>query len=175
MAYLRHSTRHVYETITQHVYDWMDSLFWFGPAESTPFGATPAAYQVGRMDEATVKQITGNLLAVSFGDEQPEDELELGGLLVKQEYALYVDCIGESDAVSLSMAVDVKDCLLGNAPGTSRFLQVQDYTNSSPIQLEGYTIEFVDVMRRKPEVAYRTNWNVIQAACELIYVKEEGG
>lgn len=172
--YLRHLTRHVHETITQHVETWMGSLGWMGPPDQVPFGTSPALFQVGRMDEASVKQVTGNLIAISYGDEPEETHIELGGGLVKQDYIVYIDCLADEDSVALAMANDVKDCLLGNAPLTSRFLRLHDHTNAPPTQLDDYLMEFTDVVRRKPEVVYRANWHVIQTVCEMVYPKDGG-
>lgn len=170
MVYLRHATRHVHQTLIDLVQDWMDSLSWFGPAELVPFGTTPVTFQVGRMDEATVQKATGNLLAVSFGDEPDQAEIELGGGLVLQEYVMFVDCLADTDAVALAMASDVKDRLQGVAPGTSRFGILKDYTYAPPADpMLDHGFEFTDVQRRKPDVGYRPNWHVVSATIELIH------
>ena len=167
--YLRHATRHMHQTLADLVQQWMDSLYWFGPVELVPFGTTPARFQIGRMDEATVRAATGNVIVVSFGDEPDHAEIELGGGMVLQEYVMFVDCLADSDAVALAMACDVRDRLQGVAPGTSRFGQLCDYTFNPPDPLPDHQFEFTEVLRTKPEVAYRSNWHVVNATLELTH------
>ena len=173
MAYLRHATRHVHQTLSDLVRDRMDLLGWLGPEAAVPFGTTPAVFQLGRMDEALEKQITGNLISVSFGEEPDLAELELGGALVMQQHVLFIDCLADTDAIALAMAGDIKDLLQGVAPDTSRFAPLYDYTRSPREELEGYQFEFVDVARRKPDVGYRQNWHVVLATAELTHISWE--
>lgn len=173
MAYLRHATRHIQQTLADEIKTWMDSLKWFGPPLAVPFGTTPATFQIGRMDEAEVANVSGNLISVSFGEEPDLTEWELGGGLVMQEHIVFIDCLAETDAIALSMASDIKDRFQGVAPGTSRFAPLYDYTTNPRTRLDGYQFEFTDVSRRKPDVGYRDHWHVVYITAQLTYLNWE--
>lgn len=169
MAYLRHATRHIQQTLSDHVKDWMTGLGWLGPPNIVPFGTTPANYQIGRMDETEVATVSGNLISASFGEEPDVTEWQMGGGLLMQEHVMFVDCLSETDAVALAMACDIKDMLQGLAPDTTRFSPLYDYTATPRQPVPGYQFEFVEVARRKPDVGYRQNWHVVYLTAQLTY------
>lgn len=167
--YLRFATRHVQRTLEDHVAGILTDAGWLGP--DVPFGETAVRFQRGRMDEAELRQATGNLVAVSFGNEPDHVAVELGGGLQVVEHFLFVDCIGREEAVSLAIASDIKDALAGQAPGSSRHLVVLNYLDSPPTPVVGHRLELTDVVRERPDtVDYRRNWHVVKATAELTTV-----
>ncbi len=167
MTYLRFAVRHVQRTLEDRVETHLRDLGWLGP--DVPFGEEPVRFQRGRMEESELRQITGNLVAVSFGTEPDDIPLEMGGEgLVLTEHYLFVDCIGRQEPIALAMASDLKDCLSGRAPGTSRYSPVMSYLTDPPTPVDGYRMELTDVVREKPDnVDYRRNWHVVKATAEL--------
>lgn len=165
MTYLRFAVRHVQRTLEDLVEAHLTRLGWLGP--EVPFGEPPVVFQRGRMDEAELRAVTGNLVAVSFGNEPDDVPLEMGGGLQLTEHYLFVDCIGREESVALALASDLKDCLAGRAPGTSRYVPVSSYLTSPATPVVGHRLELIDVIREKPDtVEYRRNWHVVKATVE---------
>lgn len=167
MDYLRFASRHVQQSIAVHVRDWVDGLGWLG--STPPFGTTPVRFQVGRMDEASLVAITGNLIGVSFGGELDDVTEQLGGGLASSELVVFVDVVGVSDAVAVAVASDVKDLLTSRAPGTSRTVPVRDWAAVPPVVVPGWSVEFTDVMRERANENIRSNWHVVKTTAVLTF------
>ena len=75
--------------------------------------------------------------------------------------------------MSLPPAVD--PTLTGQLPGTSRFLGLRDYTTTATgVLLEDHALEFVDVVRNKPDGSeWRAKWHVVKATIEHTYLGNE--
>lgn len=175
MAYLRHASRHIQESILDALEARLTFLHWIAADNTlTPFGASPVVYQRRRMEESELKAVTGNLVAVSFGQELDDLDEELGGGLLSVEMPVFVDCIAEKENHALLIAADVKDFLAGRAPGTSRYLRVHDKGSASPATpVDGWLIELTDVIREQPDtVDWRARWQAVKATA---YVTFPGG
>lgn len=165
MTYLRFVVRHLQRSIEDAVEEHLDALGWLGPV--VPFGEQPVVFQRGRMDESELRAVTGNLVAVSFGNEPDDTPLELGGGLQLSEHFLFVDVIGREESVALVIASDLKDALSGRAPGTSRYVRLRNYLTDPPTLVDDHLIELIDVMRERPDtVDYRRNWHVVKATVQ---------
>jgi hypothetical protein len=167
VTYLRHAPRHIQETIADDLEAALDALGWFGPT-GVPFGTKPVEFQRRRMDESEMKAVTGNLAAISWGDEPDWEAEELGGGLVSIAHVLFVDVVGVSDPVSLSLASDVKDVLSG-ADGHSRFHKIRDYTTTPPTEVTGWQAEVEDVIRERPTADWRRFWQTVKATATVYY------
>lgn len=172
MAYVPYVVRHVHRTVEDLLLDALTGLGWLGP--EVPFGASVVRFQRGRMDESELRAVTGNLVAVSFGDEPDDEPQELGGGLTLVTYVVFVDVVGENEAIALAIASDLKDRLAGRMPGTSRFSPVFSYRVNPRTPVDGHKLEFTDVVRTKPDnVDYRRNWQAVKSTVEMTYVGEE--
>lgn len=171
MAYLRHTARHVQQTVNDHVETVLTDLGWIG--QDPPFGATPVTFQTVRPNEEELKSLVANTVAVSFGNEPDDKEEEIGGGLVSVDFPFFVDVYAEKEAIALAIASDVKDHLAGRVPGTSRFLTVVDQRTTTPVL--GYQIEFTDLFREPVErELVRLFWQVVRCTATLTYVGEGG-
>lgn len=160
---MRHLSRHLQATLEDHVEAWLTGLGWLDP--DPPFGALPVKFQRKRPDEHLLESLTPNLVTVSFGRQADDEEEELGGGLVSQEHLMFVDVYGENEGIALALSEDIRDLLVGRAPGTSRFVRLMNQMQAVPTPVLGYTIELQDVAR---EPATRplanTSWHVVSCS-----------
>jgi len=171
MAYLRHSARHVQQSILDRVEAGLLADGWLGP--EVPFGADAVVWMPRRMSESELVSVTGNLVAVSFGGEDDDIPQELGGGVTLIQHVILVDVIGSDDSISLAIASDVKDRLAGLA-GTSRFEPVYNYTVTPRTPVLGWLIEFENVQRVRPQSEdYRRLWNVVTADANVYLTGNE--
>lgn len=169
MAYLRHTARHVHQTVYDYVESFLTAQGWIG--SDPPFGARPLVFQTVRPSEEELKSLTANTASVSFGNEPDDTELEIGGGLLEVEFPFFVDVYAEKEAIALAIASDVKDTLSGRVPGTSRFLTVVDQRTRTPVL--GYQLEFTDLVREPVERdLVRLFWQVVRCTATLTYVGE---
>lgn len=182
MTYLPYAVRHVQRTLEDLIEARLSTLGWLGPTNSVPFGAAivrngegQAHIQRGRMDEAALQTVTGNMVAVSFGNEPDDEPQEMGGGLLMVEHYLFVDVVGEKEAIALAIASDIKDALGGRASGTSRYSAVYDYTDTPRTLVVGYRLELTDVVRQEGDPKVKRHWQIVKATAELVYTSEEDG
>lgn len=167
MTYLRHAARHVQQTLMDDLEAAMREFSW---VDDPPFGTLPLVFQRTRMDESEMKSATGNMVAMSFGDEPDYQAEQLGGGLASVEHVLFVDCLGVNDTIALALANDVKDLLAGEAPGYSRYHAVRDYTSSETgTAVAGWTCELQDVIRERPLADWRRSWQVVKATAVVYF------
>jgi hypothetical protein len=147
MVWLRHSLRHVHRTIYDCVVTGMTSLGWAGP--TTPFSADPVQFLSEFPKEFNLAKaiLEPNKLVVTYGIEFPATWLELGGVLAEQRIPFFVDIYGETEGITLALATDVRDLLMGRFPVSSRRIPVKDYTSTTPTAVDGWMIEFMDLER----------------------------
>lgn len=174
MAYLAYAVRHLQKSMEDHVLEWLQGRGWM-TAASVPFGASVTRFQRGAMEESELTSVSGNLVAVSFGGEPDDDPQELGGGLMMVAHAMFVDCLGEKEAIALALASDVKDLLAGRAPMTTRYPTLYDYTGDPRTPVVGYGLELTDVVRVEGNPSVRRNWHVVKATIEMTYVSEDDG
>lgn len=171
MAYLRHAARHIQQTLMDDLEDDLRTLGWL---DDPPFGTEALRIQRGRMDESEMKAAEGNLVAMSFGDEPDFTPRELGGGLQSVEHVMFVDCLGVSDSIALALAGDVKDLLAGEAPDTTRFHVVRDYSSSATgTPVVGWLCELEDVVRERPLADWRRGWQVVKATAVVYFPGNE--
>lgn len=173
MAYLPYAVRHLQRTMEDHVLTYLTALGWLGPTGAVPFGASIASFQRGALPESDLVSAKGNIVTVSFGGEGDDDPQEMGGGLMLVEQPIFVDCLGEKDAVALSIASDVKDLLAGRAPGTTRYVTLVDQRTATDVL--GYRIELTDVVREEGNASVRRSWQIVKATIEMTYIAEDDG
>jgi len=160
-------------SITDSIKAVLDDGDWLGP--DVPFGATPVVFQTVRPVESELKALTGNVVAVTFGNQSDDGDLELGGGEVQTEYVLFVDVWAEEQAVAIAIASDIRDHFTGKPNGGTRFVRVRDYTTEQDGEvIPGWLAEYTDVVREPVErELVRVNWQVVKATALLIYPGSE--
>lgn len=168
-TYLRHASRHLRQTLIDHVTAALVTGGWTG--DPAPFGTTPVEIRSSRIREADLAPITGNLVAISFGDEGEDEPVELGGGLVVSSSHMFIDVVAVGDAVGLALASDIKDLLSGRAAESTRFLTLNDYTSvPTGVAVPGYQIEIPSVVRQRPQnLDYKAFWQILVAVVELTF------
>lgn len=147
MVWLRHSLRHIHRSTFDYVVDQMTALGWVGP--TVPFGTLPITFMSEYPQEfdVTKARLAANRVAVTMGTEDEPEWLELGGVLAAQRMPCFADIYADSEGVAAAISTDIKDCLLGRFPGTSRRIDVMDYSQSPAVAVPGWKIEFLNVER----------------------------
>ncbi len=173
--YVRHVSLRLQEAVTRHLRKAMTELGWLDPTVGNrtlpvPFGADPFRWQVGRLPESDPRStIKPNLLALSFGEEPPEEEQELGAGLVMLQTALQVDVVPENEALGVAVANDLRDVLTGRLPGYRRGMDLRIYDGDPDGTIApGYWIAFEEVSRhRNDSVDFRLDWQQVTCLVEL--------
>lgn len=154
---MRHRTRHVHETVVQHVTTRLTELGWITP----PINYGTSAIQIQTVEpfgEGAV-QPDGNLVAVTLGSSTEDSDEELGGALIAGHYILYVDVVADSIPLSVAIADDLRLALKNHV------IPLKDYTTDpAGVAVAGGTVEFdsvdVDVPPAASSVDKRT-WRVV--------------
>lgn len=166
---LRHVSRHLQQTVSLHLKQALTDLGWLD--EVTLFGSPGFTVQLGRMPEKKRNEVEPNLIAITFGDEPPEEEQELGGGLTLLRTQVGVDVVPDTDALGIAVCSDVRDVLSGRLDPIAwpRVLRLRDYSTSSQgIPQDDHLIEFTDVQRRRTDNAEgRLHWQQVVADIEL--------
>lgn len=163
--YLRHSTRHVHQTVLDYLTSHLDSLGWTDPGD-VPFNSPAVAILDGFPDEwDEVSVLDPGMLVVTVGNEDSAKEEELGGLLKSIEIPFFVDCFMDTDGVALALSCDVRDILTGRFVDSSPMQQVTNYNDYPSTPAEGYQIEFEDVVRER----VKNKWHVVKCSAVLLF------
>jgi hypothetical protein len=168
MAQLRHSSRHIHQTVVKYLREQLTALGWIGPADATPFGATPVDLLTSHPPEwQQEKRLQAGKVAITLGDEIMPDLEELGGPLSSVEHPIFVDIFMDDESIALALALDVRDIFHGRVPGSKRYLDVLDFTTAPPTPVDGWLLEFDDITRVRPDNAI--NWQVVKATAVAYY------
>lgn len=177
MTFLRHSSRHVHHTVAAHVEAGLAALKWT-VADETPFGAPVVTFDRTRSAADFIvpgQKVTGlhaGLVTISIGSEFQPDPEELGSGLVVTEIPVFVDIFQDLDAHAQGLAEDTRDIFLGRqAFWPKRFIPVVNQATSTPVP--GWTIEFDDIERDKPEHTFALAWQVVKATA-MVRFQEVG-
>lgn len=161
MVYLRHSSRHVHQTVATYLREHLTALGWIGPPESTPFGATPVQLRTSHPPEWNEdSRLEAGTVAVTLGDEASAMLEEMGGRLSSVEHPIFVDIFMDNEAIALALALDVRDLFYGRLPGAACALPVRDFTYDPPTPVENWMLEFEDITRVRPDTF--PNWQVVK-------------
>lgn len=147
MTWLRFATRHIHGTVTNYLTDRLDELTW--TTVTPPLGAPQVRIQAFMPPESELTSVQSGLLAISLGDEVDALEEEMGGPLHSQEFPIFVDIFMEKEAHALSLATDVRDIFRGRLANTVRSMPVMDQTQTPPVAVVGWRMEFQDVQRER--------------------------
>ena len=165
---MRHRTRHLHETLVQHITTRLTELGWITPPIN--YGTTAVQVQTIEPFGEGAVQPDGNLVAVTLGDSAEDTDEELGGALIAGHYVLYVDVVGDSIPLSVAIADDLRLALKNHR------IPLKDYTTSpTGVDHPGGFIEFdsvdVDVPPAASSVDKRT-WRVV--SCMLnVYMPDD--
>lgn len=174
---LRFRYRHVHATLFGYVRSSLVALGWGNaalpagdPANATVnFGTTPATYADYQPDEAGIG-IKPNTVVVTLGNEPAAEDLELGDGLREVAIPVFVDIYGESQAIALSIASDVKNLF------EDHYVTVLDMTHAPP-QLTDELIELDkdDVSFHRPEQSvgsqdFKRYWRIVASTARVQYL-----
>lgn len=168
MTFLRHASRHVHQTMADHILNGLEELNWTDPM-LTPLGApavrlqTTPALQGGRLGA----NVAAGLVSVTLGNEFAPDLEEMGGPLSSQEYPVFIDMFMGTEGEALALACDIRDILLGRFEFAKRHLAVVDQVTSTSVP--GWMIELDDVERVSPDHNYSLHWQVVKVTATTYY------
>lgn len=175
MTYLRHSSRHIHQTVFKYVTDQLTVLGWMSTDPTVrPFGATstPVLVQdvIPRESEARAGLKAGTV-AVTLGRDPVSVDEELGSGFSSIAYPFFVDCFETTPGVALSLATDIRDIFMGQLPTSVRVLPVLDFSSSSAgVAVDGWNLEFDDIERLpSPDL---DSWHIVHVTATLYYPRE---
>ncbi|MGZ4745724.1 MAG: hypothetical protein ACXVYY_01440 [Oryzihumus sp.] len=109
-----------------------------------------------------------NTVGISMGPESPTRASQMGDGLREVSYTMFVDIYGESEALALHLASDVKDFL------DEVSLPLLDFTDSSTGTATEDLLEVVDCIRVTPQVTvtdeFRRYWQVVKITLTCTFV-----
>lgn len=170
MTWLRHSTRHVFQTLYDHVSEQLAILGWT-VAGQTPFGA-PLVTLVDKplVDGDQIrKEAQAGMVFVTLGTELNPEEQELGGPLAIQEIPIFFDVFMDANAHAVALACDIRDILRGRIGG-KRVLDVVNQVTG--VAEPGWTFELVDVERVSPDQRFAMHWQSVKVTAETTFQEE---
>lgn len=156
---MRHRTRHVHQTLVQHVTTALDELGW--RTGRINYGTTPVQVQAVEPFGEGAVQPDGNLVCVTIDDSSEDEDEELGGRLISGHYILFIDVIGANIPLSVAIADDMRLAI------KNRVIPLLDFTTDMDgVPAPGSCIEFtnidVDIPPAASSVDKRT-WRVLSA------------
>lgn len=164
---MRHRTRHVHETLVQHVTMKLRELGWVDAPCN--YGTSPTEIQPFEPYGEGAVQPDGNLVAVTIDDSSEDEDEELGGRLISGHYILYIDIVGVSIPISVAIADDMRLAI------KNQVIPVLDFTTSAAGVQSGAWIEFesveVDIPPAASSVDKRT-WRVVSALA-TVYMADD--
>lgn len=167
---IRHKQRHIHRTLVEEVTTALTAGGWVN--QPTIFGAISATI-LDTMPDERGQDVNPNTVAVSMGDEGPQDDEELGaeqGGLVSVTIPVYVDVYGENQTISIALASDVKDALYAR-----RVLALRDWSQPGAPAVEGTYIALEDIAGpERPQAAsgiagFKRHWRVVKALATTYY------
>lgn len=154
---MRHRERHIHATIVKYLTQVLTDNGWVNAPVN--FGSRPVtilAYQPMEAGETPAP----NTVAISMGDQGPQDAYEMGGL-ESVDYTLFVDVYGENIPVSMAIADDLKDALYDT------WLPLFDFTHSSAGTPTDDELEFqtvlVEVVPTATTTVDKRTWRAVKA------------
>jgi len=173
MTFLRHSSRHVHHTVADHVEAGLAALSWTNAA-TTPFGSPVVTFDRTRsaadflVPGVTPSGLKAGLVCITLGNEFQPDPEEMGSGLHVVELPIFVDVFMDVDAHAQTLAEDARDIFLGRqAFWPKRFIPVVNQATSTAVP--GWSIEFDDVERDRPEHSFALAWQVVKATAMVRY------
>ncbi len=163
---IRFQDRHAHKTVCEALKARLVALDWIG--ETPPFGATSVTFMEKQPEEHGLK-LEPNTVAVTFGNEDPFTEAEIG-LLTSSKIDFFIDVYGESESTAKSIAADVRDYF------SHRELQMRDYTSNPEGDLVDVQLCFEDVFIDIPPAsvgrADKMFFRVVQGSVELQFLDD---
>lgn len=155
---LRFLSRHVQQTLVDHVTEQLDARGWI--SLPTNFGVTPITVIDVEPEFTSSQPIAPNTVAATITNELEDRAHELGGGLWSVEYFFAIDIFGDMPATAVSIAADVK-ALLAAQP----VIPVRNYTGTTSVESDE-RIEFDMVTVGRPAQAkgnheFRMRWRSV--------------
>ena len=168
MTWLRHASRHIQETVANHVGAQLTALSWMDP-DNTPFGAPVLTIVTQPIvsGDGLAKGVTAGTVACTLGTELDPELLELGGPLTEQEIPVFFDIFMAKAGEAMAVANDIRDILLARLAGTSRTIAVVDQASGAAVT--GWRIEFEDVERSTPDQRLALHWQIVKVTASVTF------
>ena len=173
MTWLRHAPRHVHHTAVNYLTDRLDALGWTDDdVTNRPFGGTQVRIsdKPAINEDGPVEGVSAGLVAMTLGDQDFPEMLEMGGALANQNYPFFVDCFHDTEETTLALATDVRDIFMGRISGSQPYLDVVNQANQ--VAVPGWRMEFEDIERIRPENKVRVHWQVVKVTAYTYFPEE---
>lgn len=165
---MRFRSRHVQQTLADHLQDGLDQLGWvstprnFDLASPVRFIDVDVDELIGATAEETAElrsRMEGYVVAVGVQEQDPQLEEEMGGPLRSVVMEVTVDVWGELTSVTMSLTDDIRDLL------SEAFINLKDYGQDPVVTLDDY-IEPMGVRVLKPPgnvvgIDFKKKWRIV--------------
>lgn len=154
MAYIRHRSRMVRESVLEDLRTALESLDWTG---SSALGMLSSAvviedyFPVEAVYQGEAVEL--NTLAMDQGTPQEPQYVEMGGDDRKQDYYFNFAFFAENDAVALALFSDLADHYLGMAPGARSSITLFNYLAATPTSVVDMEVASFEVAKSPQQPA----------------------
>lgn len=162
MAPLRHPSRHIHQTLVDHVRTILTSTGWV----DAPINYGARAVSIQEVEPRTPEKVEPNVVAVTIDFPTNPLEAELGDGLTIRSYQLFVDVLAENDSTCKAICDDLIEGLLH-----ARIL-VHDYNSGLDTT---WMIHLDDLDVDEPPAAGqvdRSTWRVVTGPAEVYYTEQ---
>lgn len=167
--FFRHSSRHIHNTVANHIEAGLAALSWTDP-DASPLGAPVLSFRrtPAFAGEQVATGVVVGTVAISPGSEVDPDPQELGGPLHLLELPFFVDVFMDNHTHAGAVIEDVRDLLRGRFPDLgSRFIPVVDQVTGTA--RPGWKIEFTDIEIRTPDTVTALAWKVLKVTASTYF------
>lgn len=158
---VRFASRFITHSVIDVVKEFLATYGWTG--DSPPFGTDTVEVRATAPQPSDLRSVAGNMVFVSFGDEDDTQVVELGGGMLRQDYVVFVDVVGIDESIAAVLAGELKQRLSGQLGGT-RYLRPRH--PGTGVYLPGYLGEFTDVMKYSPD-GERRSWATVSCVLAM--------
>lgn len=154
MAYIRHRSRMVRESVLEYIRAILEELDWTG--DSTLAMLSSGVLVEDYFPVEAVYQgedIALNTLAIDQGTPSEPEYVELGGEDRRQTYTFNFAFFAESDGVALALFSDLADKFLGMYPGASEGIPLFNYLVATPTFVTNMEVTSFEVAKSPQQPA----------------------
>lgn len=156
---MRHRQRHLHKTVVEHVRQTLLDTAWLGPGPIN--WGEPAVTLLEYEPQEAGETPARNTVAISIGNQNEDENEELGGGLHSCRYTLFIDIYPTRDPIGVAIADDIKFELV------ETIIPLLDFTTDpagvpTPAQIEFETV-VVEAIPTTSSTLDKRVWRAVKA------------
>lgn len=167
---LRYRERHVLETVKTFILAELTTKGWVTAPRNFGTLALTVMSDIHPEDEENV-QVVPNTLAISLGDVDEEEEMQMGGGLYENRLPIFFDVYAENGTIARAICNDIAESI-----NRGKVITLQDFTTGTGVDTTE-VIEFDEVVGpERPDASvmaqagdFRKHWRVVKAFAAAHY------